>query len=218
MFDAASPLDGLGLPAGFAERVGATPERMADAETFRGMLIKANAVMNLVGETTLPDFWRRHFVDSAQLPWIAPKARTWADLGAGAGLPGVVLAILFKGRDGAHVHLVESIAKRCAFLQRVVDALGLPATVHNARAESLRLRVDVVTARACAPLARLLGFAEPYLWRGATALFLKGEGVAGEIAAAQADWRFTASCRESLSDPRGRVLALSDVARTSARQ
>lgn len=212
MFDAASPLDGRGLPAGFAERVGATPERLADAETFRAMLVEANAVMNLVGDSTLATFWTRHFIDSAQLLWIAPQARVWADLGAGAGLPGIVLAILLKQRGG-HVHLVESMAKRCGFLSRVVEALELPATVHNARAEALELRVDIVSARACAPLPRLLDFAAPYLDRGAMALFLKGESAEREIAQARVAWRFDANTRESLSDRRGRVIEIHRAAR-----
>ena len=216
MFDAASPLDGLGLPAGFADRVGASPERLADAETFRRMLVETNAAMNLVGDSTLPAFWLRHFADSAQLLWFAPEARVWADLGAGAGLPGIVLAILLKGRDGGHVHLVESMAKRCAFLSRVVAALDLPATVHQARAETLRIKAEFVTARACAPLGRLLTFAEPYLRFGATGLFLKGGGVDDEIAEARKDWRFKAETMPSLSDARGRVLALSHVGRAGA--
>ena len=210
MSDAASPLDGLDLPAGFAMRVGATPARLADADTFRQMLVEANAVMNLVGNSTLPAFWSRHFVDSAQLLWMAPGARTWADLGAGAGLPGIVLAILLKGRGGAHVHLVESMAKRCGFLHRVVEALGLPATVHNVRAETLALDVEIVTARACAPLDTLINFAQPSLKRGATALFLKGSTVAVEIKEARRHWRFEAETRPSLSDTRGRVLSLAN--------
>lgn len=213
MFDAASPLDGLGLPAGFADRIGATPERLADAEVFRRMLVEANATMNLVGDSTLPTFWARHFVDSAQLLWLAPEARTWADLGAGAGLPGIVLAILLKGREGAHVHLVEGMTKRCAFLNRVVDALRLPATVHNARAESLCLKVDVVTARACAPLDRLLDYAAPYFAQGARGLFLKSESVDAELAPARARWNFTAKTEPSLSDPRGRLLWVSHLRR-----
>jgi 16S rRNA (guanine527-N7)-methyltransferase len=109
---------------------------------------------------------------------LAPDARTWADLGAGAGLPGVVLAILLKDTPGAKIHLVESMAKRCKFLRAVVDDLGLPVEIHNARAEELDLKVDVVTARACAPMVRLLGYAQPYLKRGATGWFLKGQDVA----------------------------------------
>jgi 16S rRNA (guanine527-N7)-methyltransferase len=210
MFDAASPLDGLQLPTGFAGLVGATPERLADVESFRRMLVETNATMNLVGDSTLAAFWLRHFVDSAQLLWIAPGARTWADLGAGAGLPGIVLAILLKGRGGAHVHLVESMAKRCAFLSRVVEAIDLPATVHNTRAETLGLDVEIVTARACAPLDKLINFAQPSLKRGATALFLKGSTVDAEIKEARRHWRFEADTRPSLSDPRGRVLALAN--------
>ena len=103
--------------------MGATPERIADAErSSRRMLDRRPTVtMNLVGDSTLPaSFWMRHFVDSAQLLWVAPEGRTWADLGAGAGLPGIVLAILLKGREGAHAHLVESMTKRCGFLGPVV--------------------------------------------------------------------------------------------------
>src|SRR3954467_9567551 len=119
----------------FARLSGATPTQIADLERFRQMLEGGNAVMNLVGPATLPDFWSRHAWDSAQLLKIAPQALTWADLGAGAGFPGLVLAILGKGRAGFHVHLVESTTKRCRFLAEVVQALDLPATVHNARAE-----------------------------------------------------------------------------------
>jgi 16S rRNA (guanine527-N7)-methyltransferase len=159
------------------------------------------------------DFWRRHFLDSAQLIALAPNAQVWADLGSGAGLPGVVLAILMKGQEGARVHLVESMAKRCRFLAEVVGALGLPAEVHNARAEDLKLNVEVVTARACAPLTRLLGFSRPYLARGAKGLFLKGAEVDTEVAEARRSWRFVSATHLSLSDPRGRVLEVSELAR-----
>src|SRR5690606_34610943 len=98
----------------------------------------------LVGPATLPDFWNRHALDSWQLLGHAPEARTWADLGAGAGLPGVVLAIFLKGREDAHVWLVDSLTKRCRFLQQVVDALDLPATVVNGRAENEARPVDIV--------------------------------------------------------------------------
>src|SRR3569623_1889227 len=111
---------------------GATPAQRADLERYRQLLTEWNEVMNLVGPATLPDFWNRHAWDSAQLLPLDTQAKPWAALGAGAGLPGVVLAILGKGREGFHVHLVESMAKRCRFLSEVVAELDLPATVHNA--------------------------------------------------------------------------------------
>ncbi|WP_414696179.1 16S rRNA (guanine(527)-N(7))-methyltransferase RsmG [Phenylobacterium sp.] len=190
----------------FAAAARATPEQMEDLGRFLAMLEAGNAVMNLVGPKTLPEFWNRHAWDSAQLVPLAPEARTWADLGAGAGFPGLVLAILGKGREGVHIHLVESMAKRCRFLQQVVDELALPATVHNDRAENLKLPVDVVTARACAPLSRLLGYARPYLQAGATGLFLKGQDVASELEEATRTWKFEAEIIPSSSDERGRIV------------
>lgn len=190
----------------FARLSGATPAQIADLERFRVLLAEWNEKMNLVGPATLEVFWSRHAWDSAQLLKIAPDALTWADLGAGAGLPGVVLAILGKGRPGFHVHLVESMAKRCRFLTEVVSALDLPATVHNERAENLKLDVDIVTARACAPLWRLLGYARPYFQRGALALFLKGQDVASELEEATRYWDFEADSLPSLSDPRGQIV------------
>lgn len=190
----------------FARVSGATPAQVADLDRYRQMLAERNEVMNLVGPATVPDFWNRHAWDSAQLIRLAPETRVWADLGAGAGLPGVVLAVLGKGRDGFHVHLVESMAKRCRFLAEVVEALDLPATVHNDRAENLKLPVDSVTARACAPLSRLLGYAQPYLAKGATGWFLKGQDVAAELEEATKSWDFEAETVPSLSDPRGRIV------------
>ena len=207
---AAKPTEGALAPvtdaASFAAVSGAAPEQVADVARFLEMLIAGNAVMNLVGPATLPDFWNRHAWDSAQLLKIAPEANTWADLGAGAGFPGLVLAILGKDSEGFHVHLVESMAKRCRFLSEVVRELDLPATVHNARAENLSLPVDIVTARACAPLSRLLGYARPYLKAGATGLFLKGQDVVAELEDASKSWDFQADIVPSMSDERGRIV------------
>jgi len=206
MSAAAPPLKHLMDSDEFVRLSGATAAQVADLERFRQMLAAGNEVMNLVGPATLPDFWSRHAWDSAQLLQLAPQALTWADLGAGAGFPGLVLAILGKDRPGFHVHLVESMAKRCRFLTEVVQALDLPATVVNARAENLELAVDIVTARACAPLARLLGYARPYLKLGALGLFLKGQDVASELEEATRYWDYEADTVPSLSDPRGRVV------------
>jgi 16S rRNA (guanine527-N7)-methyltransferase len=208
MSAAVPPHEPPALPDGFLEAIGMNTERARDIERYREFLVDANTHTNLVGASTLGDFDRRHVIDSAQLLWFEPSALIWADLGAGAGLPGIVLAILMKGRAGGHVHLVESMAKRCRFLAEVATALALPVTLHHGRAEAMSITVDVVTARACAPLPRLLGFAQPFFARGARGLFLNGQDVDNEIQEARRHWRFSCRAFESLSDPRGRLLAV----------
>lgn len=199
--------------AEFQTLTGASDAAVADLETFRQRLAEANEHMNLVGPATMPDYWRRHVLDSAQLLDHAPDALTWADLGAGAGFPGVVLAILLKGRPDAHVWLIDSLGKRCRFLQTVVDELALPATVIWGRAEEQEVAVDVVTARAVAAMDKLLGYAQPYFDAGAQGLFLKGETVETELTEAWKSWRFEAECLPSRSDPRGRVVKVGSVRR-----
>ncbi len=199
--------------AGYQALTGASDAQIADLTRFQDLLAEWNSVMNLVGPLTIASYWTRHALDSSQLLPLAPEAVTWADLGAGAGLPGVVLAILLKGRAGAKVHLVESMAKRCRFLEVAAKALDLPVEIHNARAEALKLKVDVVTARACAPMTKLLGFAEPYLHRGATGLFLKGQDVATELAEAKRAWSFASELLPSQSDPRGRIVQVKRLSR-----
>jgi len=192
----------------FAAATGADEAQMETLRRFRLLLEEGNGRMNLVGPSAMAEFWPRHAFDSAQLLKIAPEAATWADLGAGAGFPGLVLAILLKGRLGAKVHLVESLTKRCRFLSDVVAALDLPAVVHNVRAEEIKPvpKVEIVTARACAPMERLLGYAEPFLKAGAKGLFLKGRGIDDELELARKRWRFQVALRPSLSDPSGRVV------------
>ena len=193
----------------FAVATGADLASMERMDRYLTLLSDWNERMNLVGPSARTDFWGRHAWDSAQLLGLAPDARTWVDIGAGAGFPGLVLAILLKDRPGVTVHLVESMAKRCVFLRAVSEALDLPTKVHNTRAESLNLSpVDIVTARACAPLPRLLQYAEPFLRGKATALFLKGRDVEAEIAEARKSWRFEAALVPSASDPEGRILKL----------
>lgn len=203
--------------AAFQAQTGATPAQMADLETFIARLTEANAVMNLVGPDTLPDVWNRHIWDSAQLLEMAPEAKTWADLGAGAGFPGLVLAILLKDRPDSHVWLIDSLGKRCRFLQEVVDALSLRATVINGRAEEQRVKVDTVTARAVAPMEKLLAYAQPYLQRGAQGLFLKGEKAEAELIEARKVWQFDSDLSVSRSDPRGRIVSVRSLRRVPNR-
>lgn len=197
----------------FQALVGATDAQIEDLKRFQTLLAEWNEVMNLVGPLTIATYWTRHALDSAQLIPLARDAKTWADLGAGAGLPGVVLAILLKGRAEAKVHLVESMTKRCRFLDVVSKDLDLPVQIHNARAEDLKLTVNIVTARACAPMTKLLGFAEPYLRNGAVGLFLKGQDVEAELAEARKAWTFDSDLRTSQSDPRGRIVQVKRLSR-----
>lgn len=200
-------------PAAFQAASGCNDAQLADVQAYLALLIAWNGKMNLVGPSALDEFWPRHAFDSAQLLRLAPEAKTWADLGAGAGFPGLVLAILLKGQPGARIHLVESMAKRCRFLSEVVTRLCLPAEIHNARAEDLGMKVDIVTARACAPLWRLLGYAEPYLKRGATGLFLKGQDVVSELTEATKYWKFETELSVSSSRPDGRILQVKGLSR-----
>ena len=192
----------------FRSATGASDTAMADMQAYLELLGEWNQRMNLVGPSALKEFWPRHAWDSAQLLRLAPDALRWADLGAGAGFPGVVLAILLKGRPGAHVDLIESMAKRSRFLSEVVERLKLPAAVHIGRAEDMRLKVEVVTARALAPVTRLLGYVRPHLRPGIRGLFLKGQDVEAELTEATKCWKFEAQLWPSLSRADGRILEI----------
>ena len=198
----------------FSAVSGATDTQMADLESYRSLLSDWNERINLVGPSAMEVFWPRHAWDSAQLKFLAPDARVWADIGSGAGFPGIILAILMKSTPGVTVHLIESTLKRCRFLNEVLERLDLPAVVHNARAEALPLKgIEVVTARACAPLDRLLDFSWPLLKQGAFGLFLKGKSVEEEMAEARKHWRFRAATTPSQSDPFGVIVKIESLSR-----
>lgn len=194
--------------------VGATPTRLAVLDMFRSRLTEANRAMNLVGDSTLADFWGRHFVDSAQLLWVEPSALVWADLGSGAGLPGLVLAIL----GVTEVHLIESDQRKAAFLReakRVTAAANV--TIHAARAEKIApFKADIVVARAVAPLNQLLYIAESFLTSHSQCLFLKGKAAEGELTEARMNWRMNAETLPSRADPVGIILRLGAVSRETS--
>ncbi len=187
---------------------GVSRETLARLARHLKLLGRWQKRINLVGTATLADPWRRHVLDSAQLAPLVPAGARLADLGSGAGFPGLVLAIM----RGGPVDLIESDARKAAFLTEAVRATGAPAAVHNARAETLTLKADIVAARACAPLDRLLGLALPLLAPGGVCLFLKGARVEEEIEAARARWRIAVRRHPSLSAPEGVVLELGDLA------
>jgi 16S rRNA (guanine527-N7)-methyltransferase len=192
-----------------------TQERL---DRFVAVLLDWQTRMNLVAPSTLPQLWTRHIADSLQLLGLAPAARVWADLGAGAGFPGIVLACALAGTPGAEVHLVESIAKKAAFLAAAATATGAPATVHHMRIEDFvaraEVRPEIVTARALAPLPRLLELTAPLLDKGAEGLFPKGQDVEAELTEASKYWTLQTSFAPSLTSPEGRILVVRSARRT----
>ena len=200
---------------GFAEIIPVSRETLARFEAYAELLTRWSARINLVGRDTIADLWRRHILDSAQLrPFIADTAKSVIDLGSGAGFPGLVLAIL--GAPG--VELVEADSRKCAFLREAARITETDASIRPCRIEAMpRHPVDIVTARACAPLDRLLGLAEPFLGAGSECLFLKGERIEQELTIAREGWTMTVSASQSRSDPRGVVLSLQQVAREPRR-
>ncbi len=187
-------------------------------ETHLQLLLAWAARINLVGPGQLEGYWQRHALDSAQLLRLAPEARTWIDLGSGAGFPGLVLACCLKGVEGARVDLVESNAKKAAFLREAIRATGAPARVRLERSEDAAAAegtYDVVTARAFAPLSRIIDDAAPLLQKGTIGLFLKGESVNTEITEAGSRWALTYQILPSLSDPRGRIVRVDGAERAS---
>ena len=202
-------------PQGFAEIIPVSRETLARLEAYAELLTRWSARINLIGRDTIADLWRRHILDSAQLRAFVPdRARNMIDLGSGAGLPGLVLAIL--GAPG--VELVEADSRKCAFLREAVRITEALVTLRPCRIEAVSPHpVDFVTARACAPLDRLLGLAEPFLAPDSECLFLKGERVGEELTLARKSWTMTPSLHQSRSDPRGVVLRLQQVAREPRR-
>jgi 16S rRNA (guanine527-N7)-methyltransferase len=168
-------------------------------------------VKNLVGPGTVDRVWTRHIADSLQLLDIMPEARSWVDLGAGAGFPGLVIGIAAMEQDGMRVELVESNGRKCAFLRHVVRLTGAPVSIHQARVEAVIGRFvghDVVTARALAPLPQLLAWAEPLLTTGTTGLFPKGREAEAELTEAAKSWRFDAELVPSRTDSAGRIVRI----------
>ena len=194
-------------------------------ETIRRLNLYESALklwqprINLVASATLADLWHRHFHDSAQLlPLVPPEARSFADLGSGGGFPGLVLAILMAEGPARHFVLVESDRRKCAFLREVARQCGVPVEILSTRIENSETQdklgqVDVVTARALAPLERLLGLAAPLFGSETVGLFLKGQGAHAEVEAARAMWAFDAEFVPSVTASDANVVVVRRLAR-----
>jgi 16S rRNA (guanine527-N7)-methyltransferase len=147
---------------------------------------------NLISPATLPEIWTRHIADSLQLFPLAPDAKLWIDLGSGGGFPGIPIACLLADVPGAQMHLVESNQKKAAFLREAARILSLPVTIHPDRienfAQSFEGKADVISARALAPLVKLLPDVYSLLKAGTKCLFPKGQDVGAELTEASKYW------------------------------
>jgi 16S rRNA (guanine527-N7)-methyltransferase len=197
-------------------------ETVARLDRFVALLIERAERTNLIGRSTIPTLWTRHIADSLQLLPLGEGARAWIDLGSGAGFPGLVIACALADDPQARVHLVESIGKKVAFLREAVSVTGAPALIHHARIEdfarSFAESVDVVTARALAPMETLLGLAYPLLKRGGRGLFLKGRDAVRELTESAESWNIAASQLPSKTNPQGRIVIVRHVAPRRSRK
>ncbi|WP_127106377.1 16S rRNA (guanine(527)-N(7))-methyltransferase RsmG [Pararhodobacter zhoushanensis] len=183
-------------------------------EAYVQALLKWSKTINLVAKSTQADIWNRHILDSAQLYRHAPpEFRRWCDMGSGGGLPGIVVAILSKEQiPDASFTLIESDARKAAFLATISRELDLPVTVKRARLEEADpADADIVSARALAPLPLLLSYCHRHMSAGGIALLPKGRNHAQEVEAAQQSWHFDYATRPSQADPDSTILIVRDL-------
>ena len=219
-------------PADFAAAFGVSRETIARLEIYEALLQQWQKAVNLVAARTLEAVWQRHFADSAQLVGLIPEAQSWLDLGSGAGFPGLVVAILLA--DGARataptlpcpagsapvprsgrVTLIESDSRKAAFLGAVARQTGIAVDILSTRIEtgatqSRVIAPDVVTARALAPLDKLLNLAAPFLSPRTIGLFLKGREAAKEVEVARQTWTFTSELIPSSTEAGAHIVRVS---------
>ena len=193
----------------FCKAVSVSRETADRLEAYITLLKKWNKTINLVSSRSLDDPWRRHILDSAQLTHHMPneKARI-VDLGSGAGLPGIIIALIMQGAD---VHLVESDQRKTAFLREASRVLGCKISIHMERIETAINKIqdiDVFTARALAPLPKLLKYIEPALNAKKICIFHKTEGINKELDRLNSEMFKSVRVLDSVSDPRGKILVL----------
>lgn len=207
-------------PDSFQDAFNVSRETIERLTIYAELLARWQKTINLVASKTLDQVWHRHFADSAQLLKLAPdRARSWLDLGSGGGLPGLVLAILLDGGEEKskpdRFRLVESDARKAAFLREVARQLSLPVDILCERIEKVAIQdtfdSDVITARALAPLDRLLPLVSPFFSVKSKALLMKGRMVQDEIQSAEKNWQFEFELVPSLTDPDARIVVISDL-------
>jgi 16S rRNA (guanine527-N7)-methyltransferase len=187
-------------------------ETLERLDRFVALLLNWQQRTNLIAPSTIPTIWTRHIADSLQLLDVAPDARTWVDLGSGAGFPGLVLASALAGVPKANVHLVESNGKKAAFLREAIRVAACPAVVHHMRIErfldGFAGPVDVVTARALASLKTLIDQSVRLISQGAVGVFPKGQDADAEVAETAKYWNLKHSLIASRTESRATILVI----------
>jgi 16S rRNA (guanine527-N7)-methyltransferase len=198
-------------------RTGVSRETNVRLDAIVAQLRKWQSRINLVAPSTVAEIETRHVTDSLQLVALAPEARRWVDLGSGGGFPGLVVAAVLAEKPGSEVILIESNAKKCAFLRETARIAGLPVKVACDRIEAavpaLSGSWDVVSARALASLSELLAYAEPLIGAGALGLFPKGQDVDDELRVALQAWNFSHDLIQSVTESGARIVRVTAVSR-----
>ena len=187
-------------------------ETLDKLQLYADLLVKWQARINLVSNSTIEDLWNRHFIDSAQLySYLPDTCKTLVDIGCGAGFPGMVLAIM----GVEDVHLVDSDSRKMSFVREVARITETKVTIHNCRINDIKERqfADVVTSRALASLDKLLEFSTTLRKEQGCSIFLKGRKFEEEIEQANTLWNFQCKRQSSISDPEGQILIIERMTR-----
>jgi 16S rRNA (guanine527-N7)-methyltransferase len=238
---AATEIRQIATPEDFAAAFDVSRETIERLEVYAALLRQWQKAINLVAPSTLDAVWHRHFADSAQvLRLVPPDPQSWVDLGSGAGFPGLVVAIMLADKTPAgsaglpptpspypqgegesapatpRVTLIESDSRKCAFLREVARRTGVTVEILSTRIETLATQAkldspEVVSARALAPLDRLLGLAAPLFTPSTVGVFLKGRDAAAEIETAAKAWTFAVDMVPSITEATGRVVVIRDL-------
>ena len=204
--------DGFG-PEQISKQIDVSRETFERLDLVLACLDDWRGRMNLIGPAEREHIWRRHVFDSLQLLPLLPANAQLVDLGSGGGFPALPLACALSG-SGGHVTMVETVGKKARFLAAAVKAAGLNATVRQGRAENVGdISADYVTARALAPLPKLLTLSSSWLLRGGTGFFHKGARWKEELTAASAEWTFASQAIPGMSGGFGVILKVAEVSR-----
>lgn len=183
-------------------------QKIENLEEFIILLLKENNNFNLIGNSTIPDIWNRHIVDSAQIMKFIDSDKKIADFGTGAGFPGIILSILGVKK----IHLIEKSIRKCEFLRKAKILSSNPIFIHQAKLEELENeKFDIITSRALASLDKLLSYSQKFLSETGFAIFLKGKNLKNELIEAQKKFDFNYELFDSLTSQESKIIKISNI-------